>query len=94
MVIICLVVVTVVVIVYGVFQCLSLENIMIFAPLDNKTYSYKKFLPDVLVSLKCLSSELEIPDQIESETCNALWKPYIILYKVHWSVKILYLFWV
>ena len=95
MVIICLVVVTVVVLVYGVFQCLSYRKYYdFFVPLDNKTYSYKKFLPGCLgiVEMLKLSGAGRYRTKLNQKLVM-LWKPQYIYYtKVHWSVNIIFIF--
>jgi tight adherence protein C len=96
MVIICLVVVTVVVLVYGVFQCLSYRKYYdFFVPLDNKTYSYKKFLPGCLgiVEMLKLSGAGRYRTKLNQKLVMLYGSRNISYYtKVHWSVKILYLF--
>lgn len=93
---ICGIVLVITIFVYGYFQCISYKKyIDFFAPLDNKTYSYKKFLPGCLgiVEILKLSGAGRYQTRLNQKLVMIYGSRYISYYtKVHWSTKILYLF--
>lgn len=96
MTIICGLVLAVTILVYCFFQGLSYKKYVdFFAPLDDKAYSYKKFLPGCLgiVEMLQLSGAGRYQTKLNQKLVMLYGSRNISYYtKVHWSTKILYLF--
>ncbi|HHU89762.1 MAG TPA: type II secretion system F family protein [Clostridiaceae bacterium] len=96
MIIISGVVLVITILIYCVFQGLSYKKyIDFFAPLDDKSYSYKKFLPGCLgiVEMFQLSGAGRYQTKLNQKLVMLYGSRNLSYYaKVHWSVKIFYLF--
>ena len=53
------------ILIYGIFQFSSYNKYRVFEPLDNKTYSYKKFLPGCLGIVENCNSQ----EQVDTKQC-------------------------
>lgn len=95
MIIICVVVLALTILVYGIFQSISYKKYFdFFAPLDNEIYSHKKFLPGCLsiVEMFKLSGAGRYQTKLNQKLVMLYGSRNISYYtKVHWSTKILYL---
>ncbi|MGI6085272.1 MAG: type II secretion system F family protein [Acetivibrionales bacterium] len=96
MTIICVFLLVTIILIYCIFQCASYKKYGdFFAPLDDKKYSYKKFLPGCLgiVEMLKLSGKGRYLTKLNQKLVMLYGSRYISYYtKVHWATKILYLF--
>jgi len=84
------------ILIYCIFQCLSYKKYGdFFEPLDNKKYSYKRFLPGCLyiVEMLQLSGAGRYQTKLNQKLVMLHGSRNLSYYsKVHWSVKIFYSF--
>jgi len=96
MIIICSCILIVTILVYCIFQSISYKKYGdFFAPLDDKKYSYKKLLPGCLyiVEMLKLSGAGRYGTKLNQKLVMLHGSRNLSYYlKVHWSVKIFYLF--